>query len=108
MPLSVPSTVLLNLISLSRVTEHPWSNQQGGLCLWTGTGLHIANEDRTFTAGKEPHVLHLSYQGRTKGSEFHMAAREDLCFRMENLHKTNKERFGATAASKDCPRNQLM
>lgn len=47
-------------------------------------------------------------QGRTKASEFYMAAREDLCFRMENLHKTSKGPSGATAGSKDCPRNQVM
>lgn len=47
-------------------------------------------------------------QDRIKGAQVHMAVREDLCFRMKNLHKTNKELFGATAASKDCPRNQGM
>lgn len=31
----------------------------GGLCLWTGTGLHIANEDRAGTEGKQPLALHL-------------------------------------------------
>lgn len=47
-------------------------------------------------------------QGRIKGAQVHMAAREDLCFRMKNLHKTNKEPFGATAGSKDCYRSQGM
>lgn len=47
-------------------------------------------------------------QSRIKGAELHMTVREDLCFRMKDLRKTNKEFFGATAASKDCPKDQMV
>jgi len=67
---SVSRTVSLDVILLSFVTEHPWSNQhryagirQGGFCLWTSTGLQIANEEGARMEGNQPLILHCMAPG---------------------------------------------
>lgn len=90
--LSSIHAVSLNLISLSLVTEQPWHVQDRRIVPvdWHRSA-HCKWRQSRYRGKTAPGPPSCVTQSRIKGAEFHMAAKEDLCFRMENLHKTKKE-----------------